>query len=135
MGVLPVIQMVLALAIVIAAVKWLMPLALKKFGKRWTSPSGAAIKIEESAAIGPAHVFVVTVRGKTMLLGATAESVTCLADLTAPQKPEEATFRELLERAEQVPSDFDEAPSNSEATESPLSDLAQQLDRLRKLGL
>ncbi len=119
LGVFPVVQMVLALIVVLAMLKWLMPLALKKVQKIKTS-GGSGILVQETAAVGQAQLAVITVRGKTLLVGATSSAISCLADLTKVEVP--ATFHEILETAEPHKPNED------------LSDLAGQLERLRRIG-
>jgi flagellar biogenesis protein FliO len=94
---------------------------LKKFGSRITGTNGSGIRIQEMATVGPANLAVVTVRGRTLLLGSTATSVACLADLSVAEA-EPPTFHEILESEQESPS-----PSG-------LSDLAGQLERLRRIG-
>jgi flagellar biogenesis protein FliO len=121
-GVLPVVQMLVALGVVLAMLKWLMPLVLKKYGNRVTSNGGSGIRIQETAAFGPANLAVVVVRGKTLFLGATSAGISCLADLTTTEALP-PTFQELLEN-----SDPNDKPMDD------LSDLASQLERLRRIG-
>ncbi len=122
-GVFPAIQMVLALVLVLVMVKWVMPLFLKRYGNRIKQGSGSGIRVEETATVGPANLSVVTVRGRTLLLGSTNEKVTCLADLTQTP-PEPTTFQELL----------DESSGAAPYAPGPLTDLAGQLERLRRIG-
>ena len=122
-GFFPVVQMVLALIVVLALVKWVMPLLVKKYSNRSVKGSTGGIRIEETTTMGPANLSVVSVRGRTLLLGATAENVTCLADLTVVEA-EPPTFQDLL----------DESPGTAPYAPGPLTDLAGQLDRLRRIG-
>ena len=122
-GYLPVVQMIVALILVLFLVKWAMPLLVKKYTNKVQKGSSSGIRIEETATIGPANLCVVTVRGRTLLLGSTAENVACLADLTKVE-PEPATFQEMLE----------ESPGTAPYASGPLTDLAGQLERLRRIG-
>lgn len=126
-GALPVIQMLLALGLVLALVKWVFPLFLKKYGPRMTTKSSGGIHITETAAFGQTTLAVVTVKGRTLLLGASPQQVNCLADLTEAQVAQDAlpTFAELLDGEKRVES----RPVN------PMGDLAGQLERLKSLGL
>jgi flagellar biogenesis protein FliO len=99
-----------------------MPILIKRYANKVRPGSSAGIRVEETASVGQANLCVVTVRGRTLLIGSTTENVTCLADLTQ-QEPPPPTFHELLEGA-QTP----------EQSVSPLRDLAGQLDRLRRIG-
>lgn len=120
-GVFPLVQMVVALVVVLAMVRWVMPGLIKRYGKRFNHSSGSGIRVEDTATLGATNLAVVVVRGKTLLIGTTAENVSCLADLTstAPAPP---TFQEILETA---PPDTDQYG---------FTDLATQLERLRRIG-
>ena len=123
-GAFPVIQMLLALGVVLALIKWVLPGFFKKYGSRIGTKSSSGIHIQETATIGPATVAVVTVRGRTFLVGASPQSVDCLADLTEAQTAHEAlpTFAELVE-------------TQAKPQPNPMGDLAGQLERLKTLGL
>lgn len=90
----PILQLVLALVLVGAGVKFALPALLKRFGGRLATEVGGSIRIEESAAFPGGRLYVVEARGRTLLLGATTQNVSCLADLTV------ADFPEALEMAE-----------------------------------
>jgi len=97
------IQMVLALCIVAAIIKWVLPKAIARLGKRITTPLGSTINLEESAAFGGGQLQIVTVRGKTLLLCVATSGVTCLADLTEPTnapKVEAPVFFDVLDNAD-----------------------------------
>lgn len=93
-GMGPVLQLVLALLLVGAGVKVALPAIVKRFGGRLSTEVGSTIRIEESAAFPGGRLYVVEARGRTLLLGATAQSVSCLADLT------ENDFEQALAKAE-----------------------------------
>lgn len=107
----PVVQMLLALALVGAGIKYALPALLKRFGGRISTESGGTIRVEESAAFPGGRLYVVEARGRTLLLGATAQNVSCLADLTV--------------------NDFAQALA---AVEAPPDDRLAQLARLERLG-
>ena len=100
--VLDLLQMLVALGIVFALVKWGLPKIVSKMGARLSTPVGSAIAIEESAAFGGGQLSVVNVRGRTLLLAVSPQGVTCLADLTtaAPARPEQPAFFEVLDNAD-----------------------------------
>ena len=79
----PVVQLLLALLIVGAGLKFALPAIVKRFGGRLSTEVGGSIRIEESAVFPGGRLYVVEARGRTLLLGATPQNVTCLADLTA----------------------------------------------------
>lgn len=104
----PVIQLILALMLVGAGIKFALPAILKRFGGRISAPVGGSIRIEESAVFPGGRLYVVEARGRTLLLGTTAHNVACLADLTVTH--------------------FDEALSES------IDDPETQLARLERLS-
>lgn len=95
------LQMLVAVVIVGFLVKWLVPKAIAKMGKRLTTPVGSAITLEESATFGGGLLQVVTVRNKSLLLSVASSGVTCLADLTQQKPPEDEqpAFFEMVDRA------------------------------------
>ncbi len=101
-GIGPVVQLVVALALVGAGVKFALPAIVKRFGGRLSAEIGGTIRIEESAAFPGGRLYVVEARGRTLLLGTTAQSVSLLADLTV------ADFDEALAKAERPESAFDQ---------------------------
>jgi flagellar biogenesis protein FliO len=111
----PVVQLLLALALVGAGIKWALPAIVKRFGGRISTEIGGTIRIEESAAFPGGRLYVVEARGRTLLLGTTAQSVACLADLTVTD------FAEALATVE--------APSKSVDPYDPQAQLAR-LERL-----
>lgn len=94
-GIMPIMQMALALAFVLVLVKYVLPKVVGKLNKRISPALGGAINIEESAAFAGGNLYVVTVRNKTLLLSASSTGVNCLADLT------ENPFEEALRAAEE----------------------------------
>ena len=94
------VQMVVALAIVFALLKWALPKVVARMNKRLVTKAGSSISIEESASFGGGNLQIVSARGKTLLLCVSQNGVTCLADLTAPGRPkEEPAFFELVDQA------------------------------------
>lgn len=92
------LQMLLALGIVLVLLKFVAPKLLDRFGKRITTSTGGSLKIEETASFGGGNLYIVHAKGKTLLIGATQQSVNCLADLTeVSAAPEVPVFEELLE--------------------------------------
>lgn len=103
-GFMALVQMVVALAIVLVVVKYALPKFASTFNKRLATGTGSSIKVEESAAFAGGNLYVVSVRGKELLLSASASGVVCLADLTeGPSKPEPLGFDDLLEAAQTAP--------------------------------
>lgn len=117
-GIGPVVQLLLALALVGAGIKFVLPMLMKRFGGRISTQTNGSIRIEESAAFAGGKLYVIEARGRTLLLGATAQNVTCLADLTVND------FTEALAQAESpIP-----APAPAPST-------LDQLARLERLGV
>lgn len=137
-------QLLAALGIVLALLKWVLPKVMAKMNKRLVTKVGSTIRIEETAAFAGGMLYVVTARDKTLLLAVGAQGVQCLADLTqaAPQSnrehDEEPAFFELVEHAGHKTSEalaavhIPEQPSSKGAARSPQQ--AQfALDRLSRL--
>lgn len=119
-GFAPVLQMLAALLLVGAGIKFALPAIMKRFGGGFSTASsnGGTINIEESATFPGGKLYVVEVRGRTLLLGSTANSVTTLADLTVTD------FAEALDQ-EMTP-----AKDLSSVNDDPM----EQLARLQRLG-
>jgi flagellar biogenesis protein FliO len=127
-GILPMIQMMVALAIVIGLVKWVLP----RFLGRMTPKGKGDIAVEMTTALGPATLHVVTVRGRTMLLGVTPQNVGLIAELTEDNGAfaERLTFATAAIEVEEPPRGS--APKDDNPP-SPRSDVELALERLRKL--
>jgi flagellar biogenesis protein FliO len=113
-GIGDLVRLGLALLVIVAALKWLAPPLLAKFQGRIQTPLDSSLRVEESASFGAGQLSVVTVRGRTLLLGCTPQAVSMLADLTDADRAERAqpeTFFELLDRAEGLrPEEEQETP-------------------------
>lgn len=97
-GFMPFLQMMIALGIVLALLKFVMPKLVTKLNKKLVTQVGSAIHIEESAAFAGGSLYVVRAKSKTLLLSVTSNGVTCLSDLTETQpQPEIKTFQEIVE--------------------------------------
>ena len=135
-GSLDFLQMLAAVAVVAGLLKWGLPYMIQRFtSKHPTNALGDTIRVEETTTVGPNCLHVVTVRGRTFLIGASSQSLTCLADLTAEAvslRSEPAFFDAL-----------DDAISGNKAvtltdpigpTESESDQARQALVRLRRLA-
>ena len=99
-GVWDVVQMIVALAIVFALLKWALPKVVAKMNRRMGGSSSETIKLEESAMLGGCQLQIVTVRGRTLLLGASQAGVNYLADLSErTAERDEPAFFELVDQA------------------------------------
>ena len=102
-GIAPVLQMLVALAIVCVALKWVMPKLVGKVNKRIVTSANGGIAVEESAQFAGGSLYVVRARSKTLLLCSGTQGVVCLADISEPKPVEAPTFMEMLEVKEQAP--------------------------------
>lgn len=97
-GALPLLQMLIAVAIVFGLVKWALPKLLGKVNKKLVPELGSSIHIEESASFAGGSLFVVRARRKTLLLSVASTGVTCLADLGDSEVEDvpPPTFQEMV---------------------------------------
>jgi hypothetical protein len=103
-GFMPMLQMIIALAIVVGLLKFVLPRIAGKLNKQLVTGVGSTIKIEESAAFAGGTLYVVQARGKTLLLSVSGTGVACLSDLTDPAPaPEPPTFQEMVEAEQEKP--------------------------------
>ena len=97
---MPLFQMLLALGIVFALLKFALPRVANKLNKRLVTGLNSTIRIEESANFAGGSLYIVNAREKTLLLSVGTNGVSCVADLTPATKPKEAPlFSEVLDRA------------------------------------
>ena len=137
-GFMALVQMVVALAIVQVVVKYALPKFASTFNKRLATGTGSSIKVEESAAFAGGNLYVVSVRGKDLLLSASASGVVCLADLTeGPTQSEPLGFDEMLEAAHAVPVTravvevpVQEQPAEEVSSGDRIADALKRLERL-----
>ncbi len=131
------LQMIIAVVVVFALMKWLLPKMMGKFGGRLSTGVGSSIKIEESASFAGGTLYVVNVKDKSLLLGVTGTTITTLADLgTAVKNDPGPTFMEMVESTDgskAIVTEFAvvEAPLAEE--ELPVNDAQSALDRLQRL--
>jgi flagellar biogenesis protein FliO len=138
-GMMPFFQMMIALGIVIGIVKYILPKIATKLNKRLVTGSTSQIKVEESASFAGGNLYIVSAKGRTLLVSAAQSGVTCLADLTEQTpKQEKPVFMDILEKEQETPSGLyvDEGGQPSTIMRSSLSDdeIQAALDRLSHLG-
>jgi flagellar biogenesis protein FliO len=105
MGYMPMLQMLLALGIVLVLIKFVLPKFMGKLSKKFVAKSGGGILIEDTASFAGGQLYVVSVRGKSLLLSASQSGVSCLADLTeARPRAEQPLFMDMLQRETYEPS-------------------------------
>lgn len=139
LGLMPFMQMLVALGIVLLLIKFVLPKAVNKLNKRLVTGVNSTINIEESAAFAGGNLYVVTARNKTMLLSVHASGVNFLADLSEPNtQPDPPLFMDILDREEQkpTPSYTPEQFANDRAVVETLSEdqIEQALTRLSRLS-
>jgi len=124
----PLFNVLLALGIVYGILRFAMPKVMSRISKRLVTGTGSAIRIEESATFAGGSLYVVSARGKTLLLGVGTQGVQTLADLTEERpQPEPATFGEMVQ--EELT-----RHTTSEAPEPRPSEWAVALERLERLA-
>lgn len=96
------LQMIIAVIVVFALMKFMLPKMMAKFGGKLNTGIGSAIKIEESANFQGGTLYLVSVRDRSLLLGVAGTSITTLADLGNANKPNPGpTFMEMLDVADE----------------------------------
>lgn len=94
------VQMLVALAIVFALLKWALPKVVARMNKKLVTNSDSSITVEESANFGGGSLQIVSARGRTLLLCVSQNGVTFLTDLTKEAaKQEDPAFFELMDNA------------------------------------
>lgn len=106
---MPMIQMLITAVVLFGLFKWLAPKIRNWVGTRMDKPLESDLKIEESATLAQGALYVVSLRGKSILIGATPQSISLLTELTPNTvATEEPVFFEMLDKAavemEQEPS-------------------------------
>lgn len=131
MSAMPLLQMLVALGIVFALLKFVMPKLATKLNKKLVTGVNSSIRIEESANFAGGSLYIVTAREKTLLLSVGTSGVNCVADLTpnAPP-PEQPLFSEILD------ANLNAAPATPDVALTPMPDqdeILRALDRLSRL--
>lgn len=136
LGVLQLAQLLIALGVVFVVVRYLLPKLAARMGRRLNTKIGSDIKIEESASFAGGMLYIVQVRGKTLLISVGAQGVSCLADLTEKPKAEEnfTTFKEIVE-SQPEPQEGAFEPKVEVEEEEPTAKSAEEaLEALRRLA-
>lgn len=102
-GMMPMVQMLIALGLVYVMLRYLLPKFFGKMNRKMSAATGSSLRIEESANFAGGSLYVVHAREKTLLLSVSTSGVTCLADLTQPEKPQPPTFKEMVEQELKLP--------------------------------
>lgn len=101
MGVMPLIQMAIALAVVLGLLKFVLPKMVGKMNKKLVTSATSALHIEESANFAGGTLYVVRAKSKTLLLSVSTQGVNCIADLSEESKvePEKTAFEMIIDEA------------------------------------
>jgi flagellar biogenesis protein FliO len=136
-GFMPFLQMMIALVIVLALLKFVMPKMVTKLNKKLVTKLGSGIRIEESAAFAGGTLYIVQAKSKTLLLSVTSSGVACLSDLTEAQpQPDLPTFQEIVNKEMAGPLQplaVVDATAIEDATRA-REDAHAALERLRRLA-
>lgn len=105
MGIMPFVNVLLALGIVYGLLRFAMPKMMVRMNKRLVPGVSSGIQIEESAAFAGGSLYIVSARGKTLLLAVGSQGVQSLADLTGPEakSPAPEIFAEIVDREMSAP--------------------------------
>lgn len=138
-GLLPAIQVVGALLVVVAILKFAMPRVLAKWAGDKRATDSKTFRVEETIAFAGGHLYVVSLRGRTLLLAGGAQGVQYLTDLPEPERePEAPAFFELVDAARSQPHAMAAAMVESEHPELDEDEsrvrARQALSRLRRIA-
>ncbi len=136
-GFMSFLQMMVALGIVFVLLKFIMPKLATKLNKRIVTKVGSQIQIEETAAIAGGSLYIVKARSKTLLLSATAQGVSCLADISDPAPSREPeSFQDIVDREIEGPLQpfavVEDTAEHRQADQA--ADAAAALERLKRLA-
>ena len=97
-GVMPLVQMGIALAVVLGLLKFVLPKLVGKMNKKIVTTANGGIHIEESANFAGGSLYIVRARSKSLLICASGQGVTCLAELTeTPEPPQKTDFESIID--------------------------------------
>ncbi|MFN8138989.1 MAG: flagellar biosynthetic protein FliO [Fimbriimonadales bacterium] len=114
-GVTTLIQMLVALGVVVAVIRFAIPKLGKRFAAKQSGKNSGSLELEETLNLGTHQVYVVRVGEKKLLVGGGAQGVNLIADLS-----EEAPFIPLS--------------SPIQTLEGESAAFSGVFDRLRRLG-
>lgn len=128
---LPLFQMLLALGIVFALLKFGLPRVASKLNKKLVTGVNSSIRIEESANFAGGSLYIVTAKDRTLLLSVGTNGVSLVSDLTpASRAPEPPLFSEILAQSPGLP-----PQEEPEVPEGPApEDVLRALERLATLS-
>lgn len=127
-------NVLVALGIVYGLLKFAMPKLMGRMNRKLATGVGSDIRIEESATFAGGSLYVVSARGRTLLLSVGTQGVQNLADLTeAEPVPEPPTFGDFVEQEIRTAS-HERKPAPLETDEAPETEWATALERLERLA-
>lgn len=127
---LPLLQMLMALAIVFGLLKFALPKIASKLSKKLVTGVDSSIRIEESANFAGGSLYVVSARGKTLLLSVGSSGVSCIADLSSPKsEPEPPLFSEILDATVDQPAIVEPVAASTPDS----GEIQRALERLSRL--
>jgi len=129
-------NVLLALGIVYGLLRFAGPKIIGRMNRRLATGVGSDIRIEESATFAGGNLYVVTARGRSLLLSVGSGGVQCLADLTSPtpKEPEPPTFGDLVEQEiRSVSAERRTEPPVTDETPVPEDEWTSALARLERL--
>lgn len=103
--IMPLVQLTITALVLFGLFKWIAPKAKNWIGTKMDKPLESDLRIEQSATLAQGALYVVSLRGRSLLLGVTAQQVNLLCDLTEQEKQfrEEPAFFEQLDEAMEAP--------------------------------
>jgi len=125
----PILQMIVSLGIVLGLLKFVLPKIAGKLNKKLVTPLNSGIQIEESAHFAGGALYIVSARGKSLLLSVSTTGVQCLSDLTETSKPEPTPlFMDVLKEEVDRPTSLamaivNDAPIDRKSAEEALARL------------
>ena len=104
-GLMPLFQMAVVAGVILLFLKVWLPKILHRVNRKISTKPRGGISIEESATFAGGTLYVVTARGKTLLLSASTQGVNCLADLTTSEAKadDRKAFIDVLDKVEGSP--------------------------------
>lgn len=100
-GMMPMVQMLVALGIVAALLKFVLPKLSPSLKTKFNSSLGSTLRVEESTTVPGGSICVISVRGRTLLIGVNPQTISLLSDLTASEREtaKEPAFFEMVDQA------------------------------------
>lgn len=129
-------NVLLALGLVYGILKFAAPKLMGRMNRKLSPGTGSDIRIEESATFAGGNLYVVSARGRSLLLSVGTGGVQCLADLTdpAPKAPEPPTFGDFVEQEIRAAAgELRAEPPDTDETPVPEDEWTSALARLERL--